>query len=162
MARSTKSRAFGKKVGKAFAPLLLEYRQNAGLSQEELAGKAGLGRKHCHLIEKGSTLPGLDKLLQLIHAIGNDAIEIPSRLMPLVFGPSTTPRALPAPGTKQPSLAMDKCRGCQATYTLHVGALPFRERHKFKCVFCKRELATWSGTTPFIYRVHAPPPKKRG
>jgi transcriptional regulator with XRE-family HTH domain len=160
MARSTKSRAFGKKVKRAFAPLLTEYRQNADLSQEELAGKAGLGRKHYHLLEKGRSLPGLDTLLRLMHAVGNDAVEVLTRLMPLVFGlgPSST-QPLPVLSTEQTPLAMDKCRRCQAIYTLHAGRVPFRDRHKFKCVFCKRELATWSGTTAFTYRVHTPPPK---
>jgi len=162
MARTTTPKAFEEKVKKCLGALISEDQQNAGLSQQGLAAKANLGRKHMYLLVCGKVLPRLDTLLELLHVFGDNAAELVSRLMLLVF--PAFPRKeqqWALRGTEQTPLGEDTCPGCQAVYTLHARRVPARERRKFKCGFCKREIASWSGTTAFSYRVLYPPKKLR-
>ena len=161
MARSTTSKAFEKKVKKCLGALISEHQQNAGLSQLGLAAKANVGRKHMYLLTSCQVLPRLHTLLQLLHALGDNTAELVSRMLSLVF--PTTPRKeqSAARSAGQILLGEDTCPKCQAVYTLHARRVPTREDRKFKCGFCKRKIASWTGTIAFSYRVLSPPKKWR-
>jgi transcriptional regulator with XRE-family HTH domain len=162
MARSTTSKLpekkiLERKVKKAFGALLREYRQAANMSQQDLSSAAALGRKHIHLLEKGSTQPRLDTLLHLMRVFGDDTAELVTRTGSLVLGASPRKEQRPVRGAARVPLGEDTCPGCLAVYSLHARRVPSQERRKFKCGFCKRAIAEWSGTTAFSYRVQSPP-----
>lgn len=161
MARTTKSKALTKKVKEAFAAVLRGCRQEAEMSQEDLVASSGLGRRHIQSLERGSSQPRLDTVLQFMRVFGDDTADMVIRTGSLVFAnlPHKEPR--PARSTAEVSLGEDTCPGCQAIYTLHARRVPSRARRKFKCGFCQREIATWSGTTAFSYRVQSPPKRAR-
>jgi transcriptional regulator with XRE-family HTH domain len=161
MARTTTSKALTKKVKEAFGALLREYRQAAEMSQEDLVAASNVGRRHIQSLEKGSSQPRLDTVLQLMRVFGDDTADMVTRTSSLVFANSPHTEQRPAGGTAEVSLGEDTCPGCQAIYTLHARRVPSRERRKFKCGFCKREIATWSGTTAFSYRVQSSPKRRR-
>jgi transcriptional regulator with XRE-family HTH domain len=58
-----------------FGATVREYRRRAGLSQEELAGKAGVGSKTIGNIEAGRTVPRLSTVRLLAAALGLDGDE---------------------------------------------------------------------------------------
>jgi len=157
MARSTTSKNLERKVKKCLAALLSEHQQNAGLSQQDLAAKANVGRKHMYLLASGQVLPRLNTLMQLLHAVGDNTAELVSRMLSLVF-PTTRHKELSVVrSAEQILLGEDTCPKCQAVYTLHARRVPIREERKFKCGFCRRKMASWTGTTAFSYRVLSPP-----
>ena len=55
-------------------------RKDAGLSQEELASRAGLHRTYISLLERGLRSPTVDVLLRLCAAMGVSASKIIARL----------------------------------------------------------------------------------
>ena len=58
-----------KGVGGGFAEALRELRQEKGLSQEELADRAGLHRTYISQIERGIKSPSLRSLEQIAQAL---------------------------------------------------------------------------------------------
>ena len=58
------------KLGAAFGLLLREHRQALGLSQEDVAGKAGVHPTHVGLVERGQRTPSLDVAAGLAQAVG--------------------------------------------------------------------------------------------
>jgi transcriptional regulator with XRE-family HTH domain len=161
MARTKTSKAETKKVKEAFGALLREYRQAAGMSQEALVEASNVGRRHIQSLEKGSSQPRLDTIIHFMRAFRHDTAEMVTRTGSLVFPNSPHKEQRPARSTAEVSLGEDTCPGCQAIYTLHARRVPSRERRKFKCGFCQREIATWSGSTAFSYRVQSPPKRWR-
>jgi len=59
-----------------FAENLRRLRRRAGISAEELAGRAGINRSHVGNIENGRTEPRLGTLIRLIGALGTTPDEI--------------------------------------------------------------------------------------
>jgi transcriptional regulator with XRE-family HTH domain len=53
-----------------FAELLRSHREKAGLSQEELADRAGLHRTFISQVERGLKSPSLNSLVSLAAALG--------------------------------------------------------------------------------------------
>jgi transcriptional regulator with XRE-family HTH domain len=53
-----------------FARNLREQRQAAGLSQEELAARAGLHRTEVSLLERSLRSPRLETIVALAHSVG--------------------------------------------------------------------------------------------
>ena len=62
----------GKTTKRTFADVLREIRQEKGLSQEELADRAGLHRTYISQIERGLKSPSLRSVEQI-----TEALEIP-------------------------------------------------------------------------------------
>jgi transcriptional regulator with XRE-family HTH domain len=60
--------------------LLREARQEAGLSQEDLADRARIHRTYVSLLERDKKSPTLIVLLRVCRALGVSASEIVSRL----------------------------------------------------------------------------------
>lgn len=54
----------------AFGAVLREHRERAGLSQEDLADRAGLHRTYIGLLERGKRNPTLDVAQSLSTALG--------------------------------------------------------------------------------------------
>jgi transcriptional regulator with XRE-family HTH domain len=57
-------------ISERFADNLARYRQERGLSQEELAARADIHRTQISLIEGGKRMPRLDTLVKLAGALG--------------------------------------------------------------------------------------------
>lgn len=57
-------------LSQAFGAVLREHRERAGLSQEDLADKAGLHRTYIGLLERGKRNPTLDAAQRLGNALG--------------------------------------------------------------------------------------------
>ena len=49
--------------------VILEHRENKGLSQEVLSGLAGIGRTHLSAIERGERRPTLDTFYKISQAL---------------------------------------------------------------------------------------------
>lgn len=62
----------GKTTKRSFAEVLRQVRQEKGLSQEELADRAGLHRTYISQIERGLKSPSLRSIEQI-----TEALEIP-------------------------------------------------------------------------------------
>ncbi len=156
MARTPKS-AFAHLVGKSFGVVLREYRNAARLSQQKLATEAEIDRKYLYQLEQGLSLPTLEMLFRLARALNVEISEIVDRTGSLITAASSRewPRAVPTAG--RIPLGEDACPGCKAVYRLHARRLSVRERRKFKCAFCEREISAWSGTTAFLYGILRPP-----
>ncbi len=60
----------GKITKRSFAEVLREVRQENGLSQEELADRAGLHRTYISQVERGLKSPSLRSLEQIAQALG--------------------------------------------------------------------------------------------
>ena len=56
-----------------FASRLRELREGAGLTQQQLADRAGLTRDGVAQLEQGRRSPGWDTVVSLVHALGVDA-----------------------------------------------------------------------------------------
>lgn len=67
-----------KAVADSFAELLIAERRKAGVTQEELAHRAGLNRTTISQVEKAKAAPRLDTLIRLAGALEVD----PSDLLP--------------------------------------------------------------------------------
>jgi hypothetical protein len=161
MARTTTSKSFREKVKKCFGALIREKQQNAGLTQHEFGAEANRGRKHTYQLTNGKVVPRLDTMLQLLRVLGDRDAELVRRLMSLVF-PAAARKDHRAAVDAEIPLGEDTCPRCQAVYTLYARRVPAREKRKFRCVFCKRQImASWLGTTAFTYRVLQPPTKLR-
>ena len=78
MARSRKS-AFGHLVGKSFGAVLKEYRTKAHVSVQKLATESEVDRKYIYQIESGRSVPTLEVILRLTHALSLDCTEIVAR-----------------------------------------------------------------------------------
>ena len=64
------ARMGAKTVAEAFGQILRDCRRKAGISQEELAGRANVDRTYVSLLERGLRQPTLDSLFRLAHALG--------------------------------------------------------------------------------------------
>jgi transcriptional regulator with XRE-family HTH domain len=64
--------------------VLKKARLAAGLSQSDLAARAGLSRMTVQKIEAGAIDPRLSALLVLLRALGLDVLLIPSAIRPTV------------------------------------------------------------------------------
>ena len=82
-----------------FGPRLKQLREAAGLTQPELAERAGLSKAGVANLEQGRRTPGWDTVLVLAHALG---------ATPNDFAQQPTPRGAATPG--RPPKTVD----CQA------------------------------------------------
>lgn len=57
-------------VPRVFGQVVCQERKARGLSQEELAEMAGIGRKYLSRVERGHSEPGLDVMCRLALALG--------------------------------------------------------------------------------------------
>jgi transcriptional regulator with XRE-family HTH domain len=73
-----------KKVAVAFGHVLRDYRQKAGLSQEELAGRADVDRTYVSLLERGLRQPTLESLFRLAKALAVAPATMVSKTASLV------------------------------------------------------------------------------
>lgn len=62
----------GNKKTSAYARLLKQLRESGGLTQEQLADRAGLHRTYISLIERNERSPTLTTLVRLCEALGVD------------------------------------------------------------------------------------------
>jgi len=96
----------------------------------------------------------------LLKALGGGDAGVVARLMSLIY-----PKPTSSTANQQPivavSLGDEKCPWCPAVYYVEVCRVADHEKHKFKCVNCKRIVATWSGANSFKYRLVAVPEKLR-
>jgi XRE family transcriptional regulator, regulator of sulfur utilization len=69
-------------MAKRFGQILRQERVSKGLSQEKLAGLAGLDRSYMHRLESGRSSPTLDTLESLARALQ----VLPSELIARVDG----------------------------------------------------------------------------
>jgi transcriptional regulator with XRE-family HTH domain len=72
--RMVSAAAYSRAMGRAMAHLLLRLRQRAGLTQEELALKAGVSLGVVRLGEKSAMVVWLDDLYRLTKALGFDPV----------------------------------------------------------------------------------------
>ncbi len=63
----------------ALAKVFLDERTKSGLSQTELAAKAGLSRPHVGYLETGERQPSVESLKRLALALGTTATDLVSR-----------------------------------------------------------------------------------
>lgn len=61
-------------------PILREYRLGRGLTQEELARRAGISMRYVSLIETGKHNPTMVAVGRLLHALGVTWVELAHRL----------------------------------------------------------------------------------
>jgi transcriptional regulator with XRE-family HTH domain len=88
-----------------FAGRLKELREQAGLTQQQLADKAGLSKFGISDLEQGRRIPGWDTVLALASALGvsTDAFAIPPA-KPVLPSPRGRPRkAEEMPAAEKPS-----------------------------------------------------------
>ena len=64
------------KLRRTVARNLRRFRQKRGLSQEELADRAGLNRNYVGMIEREENAPTVDALEQLAKALDINAAEL--------------------------------------------------------------------------------------
>jgi transcriptional regulator with XRE-family HTH domain len=64
------------KLRRLVAKNLRRLRQNAGLSQEELADRAALNRNYIGMIEREENAPTVDALEQISEALGIDPVVL--------------------------------------------------------------------------------------
>ena len=64
------------KLRRTVARNLRRLRQKLGLSQEELADRAGLNRNYVGMIEREENAPTVDALEQLAKALDINAVEL--------------------------------------------------------------------------------------
>lgn len=63
-------------INKAIAKSLVKLRHTASISQEELAGRAGIHRTYVSQIERGLKSPTLQVLIQIANALDTTASSI--------------------------------------------------------------------------------------
>jgi transcriptional regulator with XRE-family HTH domain len=63
-------------LSRKFGEVLRRRRESAGLSQETLAGLAGIHRNHVGLIERGQRVPSILVASQLAKAMGTKMSEL--------------------------------------------------------------------------------------
>jgi len=63
----------------AFGSVLRECRKSAGLSQEQLAVKAGLDRSFLSMVERGIQSPNIVVLFRIAEVLGVSAAELIAR-----------------------------------------------------------------------------------
>jgi transcriptional regulator with XRE-family HTH domain len=63
-------------VAASFGSVLRASRQAAGISQEELASRAGLHRTYVSLMERGHRAPSIEVVRQLATALGTTMAEL--------------------------------------------------------------------------------------
>lgn len=61
-------------------PVLREYRLERGLTQEELARRAGLSMRYVSLVETGKNNPTMVAVGRLLHVLGVTWMELAARL----------------------------------------------------------------------------------
>lgn len=66
------------------AVLIRSLRTEQGMSQEELAERAGLHRNFISLIERGKSQPTVDNVFRLANALEISAVELIQRISPIV------------------------------------------------------------------------------
>ncbi len=64
----------------AFADVLRQLRERAGLSQEALAAKSGLDRTYISLLERGQRQPTLKTLARLAEALDTSLVAISKKV----------------------------------------------------------------------------------
>ena len=64
------------KLRRTVARNLRRLRRKHGLSQEELADRAGLNRNYVGMIEREENAPTVDALEQIAKALGINAVEL--------------------------------------------------------------------------------------
>ena len=64
----------------AFAEVLRQLRERAGLSQETLAAKSGLDRTYISLLERGQRQPTLKTLARLAEALNTSLAALAKRV----------------------------------------------------------------------------------
>lgn len=64
------------KLRRLVARNLRRLRQSAGLTQEELADRAGLNRNYIGMIEREENAPTVDALEQIAKALGIDPVTL--------------------------------------------------------------------------------------
>jgi len=64
------------KLRRTVARNLRRFRQKRGLSQEELADRAGLNRNYVGMIEREENAPTVDALEQIAKALDINAVEL--------------------------------------------------------------------------------------
>ncbi len=78
------ARMGAKTVAEAFGQILRDCRDKAGVSQEELAGRADVDRTYISLLERGLRQPTLGTLFRLSRALGVAPATMVSRAAALV------------------------------------------------------------------------------
>jgi transcriptional regulator with XRE-family HTH domain len=63
-----------------FAKELRRLRLEAGLTQEQVAVKAGVSREYVSMLEAGKNIPTIDVFIRLCRAVGAPPSEIVARL----------------------------------------------------------------------------------
>ncbi len=63
-----------------FADELRELRQKAGITQEEVAARAGVSREYVSMLEAGKNTPTIDVFIRLCRAVGASPAEVVTRL----------------------------------------------------------------------------------
>lgn len=64
------------KLGAVFGVLLREHRKALGMSQEDVAEKAGVHPTHVGLVERGQRTPSLDVASALAEAVGRSLSDL--------------------------------------------------------------------------------------
>jgi transcriptional regulator with XRE-family HTH domain len=149
-------RSVDPEVLRAFGTALRDCRKTAGLSQEGLlreASRAGLeapNRSYISSLETGRQEPGLGMQFRLARAIGIRPSEILRKAEEMVL-PRSERRRIDRIAAGRIPLGTETCPGCRTVYSMYVERLKSRQRGKFKCSRCKQPLASWLGTTRFIF-----------
>ncbi len=68
------------KINSAISQIIAQLRHEAGISQEELAHRAGIHRTYVSQIERGLKSPTLHVLIQIANALDTSASEIISKI----------------------------------------------------------------------------------
>ena len=61
---------------------LRKIRQAAGLTQEELAGKAGISREYVNYLERGKRSPTVTVFVKICRAVGEYPPDVLARILP--------------------------------------------------------------------------------
>lgn len=65
---------------RTMAERIKALRLSAGLTQEQLAEKAGIGPEHLSRLERGVTVPSLEAVVDLAVALGVEPVDVLGRL----------------------------------------------------------------------------------
>jgi transcriptional regulator with XRE-family HTH domain len=63
-----------------FADELRELRQKAGITQEEVAARAGVSREYVSMLEAGKNMPSIDIFIRLCRAVSASPADVITRL----------------------------------------------------------------------------------